>query len=95
MLQYYLRAQGLSLGFVGTGRLIFSHDVSEADFAVIVERFVAAARAMNDDGFWYARAVSNAKIKRRVLARCSARQLFVLFGVVLADVVHRIRATAP
>ncbi len=33
MLQYYLRAAGLALSWVGTGRLIFSLNYSEADFS--------------------------------------------------------------
>ena len=43
MLQFYLRAQGLALSWVGTGRLIFSLNYSDADFAAVAERFVAAA----------------------------------------------------
>ena len=32
MLQYYLRAEGLALSWIGTGRLIFSLNYTEADF---------------------------------------------------------------
>ena len=46
MLQYYLRAEGLALSWVGTGRLIFSLNYTEADFAAVADRFVAAAKAM-------------------------------------------------
>src|SRR6478752_4292900 len=46
MLQYYLHAEGLLLSWVGTGRLIFSLNYSDADFAAVAERFVAAALAM-------------------------------------------------
>jgi glutamate-1-semialdehyde 2,1-aminomutase len=42
MLQYYLRAHGLALSWVGTGRLIFSLDYTDAHFAQVAERFVAA-----------------------------------------------------
>ena len=45
MLQYYLRAEGLALSWVGTGRLIFSLNYTDADFAEVAERFVAAAAA--------------------------------------------------
>src|ERR1700754_569511 len=51
MLQYYLRAEGLSLSWVGTGRLIFSLNYSDDDFAAVADRFVAAASAMNRDGW--------------------------------------------
>ena len=43
MFQYYLRAEGLALSWVGSGRLIFSHNYSDEDFAAVAERFVAAA----------------------------------------------------
>jgi glutamate-1-semialdehyde 2,1-aminomutase len=68
MLQYYLRAQGLSLSWIGTGRLIFGHDLARDDFLAIADRIVAAAEAMQEDGFWWQDAtVTNQSIKRRVL----------------------------
>ncbi|HEX4965560.1 MAG TPA: aminotransferase class III-fold pyridoxal phosphate-dependent enzyme, partial [Thermoanaerobaculia bacterium] len=68
MLQYYLRAEGLALSWVGTGRLIFSLNYTAADFAAVAEKFVAAARAMQQDGFWWAdAALTNKAIKRRIL----------------------------
>jgi glutamate-1-semialdehyde 2,1-aminomutase len=68
MLQYYLRAEGLALSWTGTGRLIFSLDFSESDFAEVATRFVRAAEAMRDDGFWWsAPDSSNKSIRRRIL----------------------------
>jgi glutamate-1-semialdehyde 2,1-aminomutase len=68
MLQYYLRAHGLTLSWIGTGRFIFSHDLSDADFDDIAHRFVAAAQAMQDGGWWWRdAALTNKAIKRRVL----------------------------
>ncbi len=68
MLQFYLRAQGLALSWVGTGRLIFSLNYSEADFDVVLLRFVAAARAMQTDGWWWQDAAqTNRKIRRGIL----------------------------
>jgi glutamate-1-semialdehyde 2,1-aminomutase len=52
MLQFYLRAQGLALSWVGSGRLIFSCVWSDADYAAFADRFVAAAEAMQADGWW-------------------------------------------
>jgi glutamate-1-semialdehyde 2,1-aminomutase len=68
MLQYYLRAAGLALSWVGTGRLIFSLNYTDADFDAVAERFVRAAREMRDDGFYWANAgATDAGLKRRLL----------------------------
>jgi len=68
MLQYYLRAEGLALSWVGTGRLIFSLDYDDAAFALVVDKFVAAARAMQADGWWWqAPGVTNKMLRRQVL----------------------------
>lgn len=68
MLQYYLRAQGLSLSWVGSGRLIFSHNFSDEDFAEVMDRFIAAAAAMKADGWWWHDPeMTNKSIKRQVL----------------------------
>ena len=75
MLQYYLRAEGLALSWVGTGRLIFSLNYTEADFEVMMARFVAAARAMDADGWWFDGKVTNKAIKRRILREMIAVRL--------------------
>ena len=68
MLQFYLRAEGLALSWVGTGRFIFSLNYTDADVEAVADRFVAAARAMKEDGFWWASAaLTNKAINRRVL----------------------------
>jgi len=68
MLQYYLRAEGLALSWIGTGRLIFSLNYTEADFEAVADRFVRAAKAMQRDGWWWAQAGTTDKsIKRRIL----------------------------
>jgi glutamate-1-semialdehyde 2,1-aminomutase len=68
MFQYYLRAAGLALSWVGTGRLIFSLNYTEMDFAEAADRILSAAREMQRDGWWWADPqVTNKSIRRRVL----------------------------
>ncbi len=68
MLQYYLRAAGLHLSWVGTGRLIFSLNYSDADFEAVCDAIVAAATAMQADGWWWcAPELTNKAIRRGVL----------------------------
>jgi glutamate-1-semialdehyde 2,1-aminomutase len=67
MFQYYLRQEGLALGWVGTGRFIFSLAYQEEDFDVVADRFVAAARTMREDGWWWAQpGATHATIGRRL-----------------------------
>jgi glutamate-1-semialdehyde 2,1-aminomutase len=68
MLQFYLREAGLALSWVGSGRLIFSLDYGEAEFAEVVDRFVQAVQAMHEDGWWWCdRALSDRAIRRGIL----------------------------
>jgi glutamate-1-semialdehyde 2,1-aminomutase len=68
MLQYYLRAEGLALSWIGTGRFIFSLNYTDADFAEVMQRFVAAARKMKEDGWWWHdAAMTNKTIRRRIM----------------------------
>lgn len=68
MLQFYLRDQGLALSWVGTGRLIFSLNFSDADFDEVCRRFVAATQAMARDGWWWHNPqLTNKTIRRGIL----------------------------
>ncbi|MGJ4943302.1 aminotransferase class III-fold pyridoxal phosphate-dependent enzyme [Bradyrhizobium sp. HKCCYLS1011] len=68
MLQYYLRAEGLALSWVGTGRFIFSLNYTDADFAEVAKRFVAAAEKMKQDQWWWNDgSLTNKAIKRKIL----------------------------
>lgn len=67
LFQHYLRLQGLALSWVGTGRIIFSLNYTDADFTAVAERFVQAAQTMQQDGWWWDAGQSNKDIKRRIL----------------------------
>ncbi len=68
MLQFYLREQGLALSWVGTGRMVFSLNYTQADFDAVCTRFVAAAQAMKADGWWWHEgSITNKTIRRHVL----------------------------
>ena len=68
LFQHYLRLEGLALSWVGTGRIIFSLNYTDQAFEEVVNRFVAAAKAMKADGWWWHDGLAtNQSIKRRVL----------------------------
>ena len=66
MLQFYLRAHGLALSWVGSGRLIFSLNYGDVEFAEVVERFVQAAQAMQKDGWWSGPEQTNQMIRKGI-----------------------------
>jgi glutamate-1-semialdehyde 2,1-aminomutase len=76
MLQFYLRAEGLALSWVGTGRLIFSLNYSDEEFEAVLKRFVAAAQAMQADGWWWHDAAQTNRTIRRNIFREFLRQYF-------------------
>ena len=68
MFQYYLRAEGLAVSWIGSGRMILSHNYDEAEFEEIMQRFVTAAETMQADGWWWQHEkLTNKTIKRMVL----------------------------
>ncbi|MGH7375763.1 MAG: aminotransferase class III-fold pyridoxal phosphate-dependent enzyme [Candidatus Rokuibacteriota bacterium] len=52
LLQYYLRAEGVTLSWVGTGRCLSSMDFTEKDYDDLQTKLVRAAHAMKADGWW-------------------------------------------
>jgi glutamate-1-semialdehyde 2,1-aminomutase len=76
MLQYLLRWHGVALSWVGTGRLIFSLNFSDADFDAVLEKFVQAGRDMREQGWWAPVAgQSNRGIRRSILREVIATAL--------------------
>ena len=66
MLQFYLRAHGLALSWVGSGRLIFSLNYGNVEFAEVAMRFTQAAQDMQDAGWWDGPEQSNQKIRKGI-----------------------------
>jgi glutamate-1-semialdehyde 2,1-aminomutase len=69
MYQYYLRAAGIRTAWIGTGRMILSHDLAPADLTEIGHRMVAAAKAMRDDGWWWQSPTLTARAVKRTILR--------------------------
>lgn len=76
MFQFYLRAEGLALSWVGTGRFIFSLNYTAQDFEEVMRRFLRAARAMREDGWWWQNPALTNKTIRRGLLREMLRHRF-------------------
>ena len=56
------------MSWIGTGRLIFSLNYTEADFEAVAERVIAAAEAMQRGGWWEVGALGTDRaVKRRIL----------------------------
>ena len=70
LFQFYLRAEGLALSWVGSGRFIFSHAYDDARFDEVARRIVSAAEKMDADGWWWTDGrLDNGRINRQVLRR--------------------------
>ena len=73
MLQFYLRAEGLALSWVGSGRLIFSLDFTDAQFGQVVERVSRACRRMKEDGWWtLPEGATRRSLRRRILGEMAS-----------------------
>lgn len=68
MLQFYLRAAGLELSWVGSGRMIMSFNFSDDEFEEVATRFVSAASRMAEDGWWWqSRTLTDKSIQRQLV----------------------------
>ena len=52
LLQYYLRAEGVTLSWVGTGRCLSSLDFTVEDYHALQTKLLQAAHQMHNDGWW-------------------------------------------
>ncbi len=52
LLQYYLRAEGVTLSWVGTGRCLSSMDFTSEDYQDLQAKLYNAAHKMKSDGWW-------------------------------------------
>ena len=69
MLQFYLRKHGLLLSWVGTGRFIFSHAITDGEWAAITHRVIAACEDMRAGGWWWTPAGATTRTVRRAATR--------------------------
>eukprot|EP00435_Cladocopium_sp_Y103_P044415 s3165_g12.t1 len=52
LFQYFLKDAGVSLSWVGTGRLLFSLEWKKEDYDRLLERLLAACEQMQKGGWW-------------------------------------------
>jgi glutamate-1-semialdehyde 2,1-aminomutase len=75
MLQFYLRAEGILLSWVGTGRIIFPLVITDQELDAIFDAFVSASRRMQADGyFWHHPQLTNRSIKKHILRELIRRR---------------------
>jgi len=53
LFMYYLREEGLQMAWVGTGKMLFTIEFSEADLKKLTDILVKAAKAFKADGWWF------------------------------------------
>lgn len=64
--QYYMRAEGLAMAWVGTGRCLFSLDFEEEEYELVTAKLLAAAAKMEADGWWWKGATAKS-IKKQIV----------------------------
>lgn len=87
MYQYYLKAEGIALSWVGSGRIIMSHNFDEGDFEQVMDCFIRAAEAMQRDGWWWqGEHLTNKTIKRQLLKEMISVHLPWLAPWIISDI---------
>lgn len=68
MFQFYLKQENLLLSWVGSGRLIMSHNFTDTDFQNVVQAIISAAKKMKQDGWWWQdEKLTNRSIQKQML----------------------------
>jgi glutamate-1-semialdehyde 2,1-aminomutase len=81
LFQFYLREHGIESGWTGTGRMIMSLSMTDAEFSDCAQKYVDAATHMHEDGWWWRNpALTNKKIKQEFFRRMILSQIGRLPG---------------
>jgi glutamate-1-semialdehyde 2,1-aminomutase len=79
VLQFYLRDTGLELSWIGSGRMIMSFDYTDIEFNQVINCFIGAAKAMENEGWWWSSdKLTNKNIKRQFLIDMLSAKIPVL-----------------
>lgn len=81
MYQYYLRAEGLSLSWVGTGRCLFSLDFKPEDYKAVQDALIRAGRKMKADGWWWTGEGSEADLSKTISMRMGKEMAGSMLGM--------------
>ena len=88
LLQYYLRAEGVTLSWVGTGRCLCSMDFTAQDYTALQLALVNATSQMKRDGWWL-NAREHPEKEKRMKARLVQEMLGSLVPDARQGVLHR------
>jgi glutamate-1-semialdehyde 2,1-aminomutase len=82
MFQYYMRAEGLALSWVGTGRCLFSLDFTENQYKEVSTAILKAARRMKKDGWWWIGENSNNPLTGTQISKQMTKEIIMaLIGI--------------
>ena len=79
MFQFYLRAEGLELSWLGSGRMIMSLNYTDEDFGEVAKRIVNAAEKMKADYWWWQSPELNDKSIKKMMLQDMLAILFPRF----------------
>jgi glutamate-1-semialdehyde 2,1-aminomutase len=90
MFQFYLRAEGLEISWIGSGRIIMSLNYTDEDFHEVSARFIAAATQMKKDSWWWqSPELTNKSIKQQMLKEMIVTRFPILKKLILKPVQDR------